>query len=213
MGRVGATMLVQFPKRHVLASAGSAAKRKPKRDGSGVLPFLASASEKIKNTSDGNLPRAFQLLTAESPTPAMPAVEVGPPSASITASTELSIPANYSHSVNMSSLHNAEIFTGSELRPNGAMSRTLQDIAKRLEMTRKALGISAAQIARDTDISANEWSQYINPDKYKRRISNEHVFELKDAYGATLEWIFDGDVSSLKGELAAKVRKLIKSAA
>jgi len=113
----------------------------------------------------------------------------------------------------MSSLHNTEIFTGGELRPNTAMSRALKDIAKRLEMTRGALGISAAQIARDTDISANEWSQYINPDKYKRRISVEHVYELKDTYGATLEWIYDGDVSSLRGELAAKIRAMIKSAA
>lgn len=93
------------------------------------------------------------------------------------------------------------------------MSRSLKDIANRLEMTREALGLSAAQIARETSISANEWSQYINPYKYKRRITVDHVQELKDVFGFTLEWVYDGDLPSLREPLRRKVRAQMRKAA
>jgi len=210
--------VLEFPKCHVRTASGASI---PNTLGQAILPNGRKACAKIMDFSGAIRPRDRQLLTPGAPMPASSAALNVPPTASKTSSTVSKrvpsgvclIPPNTSLGVNMSSLHNAEIFTGGELRPNTAMSRALKDIAKRLEMTRGALGISAAQIARDTTISANEWSQYINPDKYKRRISVEHVYELKDTYGATLEWIYDGDVSSLRGELAAKVRAMIKSAA
>ena len=90
---------------------------------------------------------------------------------------------------------------------HAGMSRTHNDIAKRLEMTRRALEKSAAELSRETGISANEWSQYINPDKYKRRITIDHVYLMKDAYGVTLEWIYDGDISTLSDRLAKKIRQ------
>lgn len=88
------------------------------------------------------------------------------------------------------------------------MSRSLKDIARRLKLAQDALGLSGAQIARDTSISANEWSQYLNPEKYKRKIGTDHVLELKDEYGITLEWVYDDDISSLPDRLASKIRKL-----
>lgn len=93
------------------------------------------------------------------------------------------------------------------------MSRTLKDIAFRLEITREALKKSAADIARETSISANEWSQYINPDKYKRRITIDHVQELKDVFGFTLEWVYDGELPTLREPLRSKVRALMRRAA
>lgn len=86
------------------------------------------------------------------------------------------------------------------------MSRSIKDIAIRLEMTREALGISAAELCRQTRIKPNQWSQFINPDK-KRRLTLAAAYKLKDAYGLGLEWLLDGDITGIRDrELAAKIR-------
>lgn len=87
------------------------------------------------------------------------------------------------------------------------MSRSLKDVANRLETTRKALGLSAAELCRESGISPNQWSQFTDPEKYKRRITLAAAYKLKDAFGITLEWVFDGDGARLPHELALKLRK------
>jgi hypothetical protein len=61
--------------------------------GSGFLD-RAKAREKAMKLAAGIIPRVFQLLTAEGPTPANFAAAAVPPRASITSSTESSIPLN-----------------------------------------------------------------------------------------------------------------------
>lgn len=208
-------MLLQFPKRnHVRASAGcsAAGSRNANSDRSAVLPFSARASEKITNNSEGNLPRAFQLLTADGPTPPSSAALAGPPRASMTASSELSIPPNNSRFVNKSSLHGTAIVTDCELMPNIPMSRGIKDIAERLELTRDAIGLSAAEICRQTGIKPNQWSQYVNPDA-KRPITRQAIYKLKDNFGVTLEWLYDNDLSRMPDQLSNKIRRKRRSAA
>src|SRR6478736_2963315 len=102
---MGRHMILKF--RHVgtpkCSSFGAA--RKPKSAGSAVCPIPFKAAETIKNISGGNLPRAFQLLTADNPTPDDPAMADVPPKASMTASTVVSMDLQYSRFVNVSSLH------------------------------------------------------------------------------------------------------------
>lgn len=98
------------------------------------------------------------------------------------------------------------IVTDCELRPNEDMSRALKDVASRLKLTQDALGKTGAELCRDTGIAPNQWSQFLNPTK-KRRITLDAAYKLKDAYGITLEWVFDGDSNRLPAEIANKLRK------
>lgn len=86
------------------------------------------------------------------------------------------------------------------------MARSLKDIAKRLEQTREALGVTAADLCRETGIKPNAWSQFTSPEK-KRRITLVEAYKLKDRYGVTLEWIYDGDVTTLPDRLARRLRR------
>jgi transcriptional regulator with XRE-family HTH domain len=85
------------------------------------------------------------------------------------------------------------------------MSRNQRDIAYRLELTREALGISPAELCKNVGMGTNQWSQYVDPEG-KRRITVDAVFKLKDEYGITLEWIYDGDRSRLPADLLEKIR-------
>jgi len=84
--------------------------------------------------------------------------------------------------------------------------RSIPDIADRLIATQKALGITPAELSRQADIPANQWTQFTDP-KYKRRITLAAAYKLKDTFGITLEWIFDGDRTRLPHEIAVKLRK------
>lgn len=86
------------------------------------------------------------------------------------------------------------------------MSRSLKDVAGRLKLIEDLLELSAADICRDTKIQPNQWSQFKNPIK-KRRITLAAAYKLKDAYGITLEFIYDGDPTRLPADIAAKLRK------
>lgn len=86
------------------------------------------------------------------------------------------------------------------------MSKSLKDIASRLEMTRDALEINAAELCRRTGIKPNQWSQFINPAK-KRRITIDAALRLCEEFGLTLDWIYRGDPSGLPDRLVRKIRK------
>jgi transcriptional regulator with XRE-family HTH domain len=85
------------------------------------------------------------------------------------------------------------------------MSRTQRDVAYRLELTREALGLSPTELCKIVGMRPNQWSQYVDP-KGKRRITVDAVFRLKDEFGITLEWVYDGDHSRLPADLREKIR-------
>lgn len=107
--------------------------------------------------------------------------------------------------MNTSSLHTLAIVTNCELAANTPV-RTARDIAIRLKLTQEALGLSSADLCRDTGIKPNAWSQFTNPEK-KRRITMTAAWKLKDTYGITLEWIYDNDRSRLPADIVAKLRR------
>lgn len=195
--------VVPFP-HHARASS------KPKRAGSARAFNLSRARSTIKNLSAGIAPRFFQLLTAETPTPAMEAVADGPPNFSTTASMVESMTINSSRTVNVSSVHRTPIVTDCEVGPNGDMPRSPEEVAARLRLIEIALERRAADICRDTGIGPNAWSQYKNSDK-KRPITRAAAYKLKDAYGITLEYIFDGDRSRLPADFLKKLRRAAAS--
>lgn len=84
------------------------------------------------------------------------------------------------------------------------MARSIPIIAERLVATQQALGISPAELSRRTGIPPNQWTQFTDP-KYKRRITLAAAYKLKDAFGVTLEWVFDGDRAKLPYDIASKL--------
>lgn len=86
------------------------------------------------------------------------------------------------------------------------MGRSRDDIAERLRAFQDALGISAAEISRETGISTTAWSNFTSPNQ-NRKITLQQAFKLKDAYSLTLEYIYDGDKSRLPSDLAAALRR------
>lgn len=85
------------------------------------------------------------------------------------------------------------------------MSRSTKDVKLRLQATQDALGISAADLCRETGIKPNQWSQYLSLDT-KRRITVAAVYKLKDKYGVTLEWVYDADPTKLPADLRDALR-------
>lgn len=98
------------------------------------------------------------------------------------------------------------IVTDCELLPKWGMSRSLKDVADRLEMTREALDITAAELCRRTGIRPNQWSQFVNP-RSKRRITIDAAYKLRDEFGVTLDWVYDADPSGLPARLAQNIKK------
>lgn len=199
-------MLIRFPINRARHARTPASRAIPNKDGSACLSFVLRAPETTRNNSAGMRPRERQLLTVDEPNPVNAATAAVPPSSSMTAPTVPSMGAECSRSVNMSSLHRMAIVTSCELLPNWAMTRSLKDIANRLETTREALGLTAAELCRRTGIKPNQWSQFVNPSK-KRRITLTAAYHLRDEFGLTLDWVYDGDASGLPDRLVQKIRK------
>lgn len=105
-----------------------------------------------------------------------------------------------------------ELVTSREMAVNHGMSRSFKDVATRLELTRKAIGLSKSELCRRLEINGSAWSNFINTN-YDRRISLEVAFKLKDEFGVTLEWIYDGDAKLLPQVLGDRIRDLRKKAA
>lgn len=195
-------IVMHFPRAHARASR----RLKPNTAGSASFPISLRAAEKTKNLSCEIFPRARQLLTADAPTPAKERASPSPPSAKMTSSTEHNMTLINSRFVNQSTVHIMPIVTSCEFRLNAGMARSLKDIAARLVLTEQALQVTAAELCRATGIAPNAWSQFKNPEK-KRRITVDAAFKLKDQYGVTLEWLYDGDISSLPSRLANRIRR------
>lgn len=199
MGRV-----IRFPGRqHARASS---AIFNPKTAGETSTPLAFSASLMSKKLSDVIFPRSRQLLTAGKLTPTKPATAAVPPSASMTASTEVSMPTDTSRNVKMSSLSELEIVTSCEVWPYGPMTRGIKSIGDRLKRTFDALDVTPAEVCRRTGITQTQLSQFLGG-KNQRRITVDASYRLRDEFRLTLDWIYDGDPSGLPNWLAAKLKK------
>ena len=87
--------------------------------------------------------------------------------------------------------------------------RSQQAIAKRLIVTRDALGLRPSEVADRAGLKRNAYSQY---ESGTRRISLEAAWALVDTFDLDLNWIYGGDMSRLPYDLANKISKYIKAA-
>jgi DNA-binding XRE family transcriptional regulator len=182
--------------------ASAPADLKPKTAGSARLPSLASAFEKTRKCSGGMTPRVFQLLTAESPTPAKDAAVV-PPISSMTSVTDLSMSQVYSRDVNVSRGHVLAVDDPDAVGLKSGVLDTSKALGRRLIATRLALGLSAADLCRRIDCKPNRWSQY---ETGERRITLEIADRLCQEFRLSLDWIYRGDPSALSNSLRMEIR-------
>ena len=81
----------------------------------------------------------------------------------------------------------------------------LQEVARRLRVTRLALGKQQIELCREIDATDKAWSQWENG---SRLFDILVAIRLKRRYGITLEWLYDGDPSGLPARIAALVREI-----
>jgi transcriptional regulator with XRE-family HTH domain len=84
------------------------------------------------------------------------------------------------------------------------MAEQLKSLAKRLELTREALDLNAAQLCKRIGIKENRWSQY---ESGERRITLEVANALCDEFGLSLDWIYRGNPAQLPHILRLKIRQ------
>jgi hypothetical protein len=193
--------VVRFPDHQTRAS--SVTGRKPNTDRSACFPSRDNSSENVAKCSDGMNFRVFQLETAGRETRAKAAAADTPPTASTTASTELSMQLDTSRNVNLSSLHVMAVDFGRFGGFHKAMRQTKKMIAKRLIETREALGLRATDICKRIGCAANRWSQY---ESGERRITYAVADRLCDEFGLTLDWIYRANPAGLPHGIAVKLR-------
>lgn len=79
---------------------------------------------------------------------------------------------------------------------------TTKDVSERLRQLRAALGLNQAQLCRRSGIETNAWNNY---EKSRNRISVDHAIKLKRTFGVTLDWIYHGDLSGVRSDIAEKI--------
>jgi transcriptional regulator with XRE-family HTH domain len=81
-------------------------------------------------------------------------------------------------------------------------------IAERLRLTRQALGLKQAAIARLTGISTQAWNNY---ETAKYRISVDQALMVCRTIGVSLDWIYRGDMNGLPLRIATQIQQLINN--
>lgn len=80
--------------------------------------------------------------------------------------------------------------------------KTLQAIARRLELTREALGLSQSEFADKAGIARNTYNQW---EKGKGRPQLDGAIALCSTYNLTLDWIYFGEMAGLPYQVAQKL--------
>lgn len=83
------------------------------------------------------------------------------------------------------------------------------DVARRLVLTRTALGLDQQEFGTRAGLSQPQYNQF---EKGKRRLSLTAALHLCDTYNVTLDWLYRGDPSNLPHRLAVAIRDLRDSA-
>jgi len=79
-----------------------------------------------------------------------------------------------------------------------------EEIAKRLRLTREALGYTQKRMAELAGVGLTAWNNW---ERGKgQRISIDSALALWFSTGLTLEWIYQGDIESLPVRLAKKIQ-------
>lgn len=86
---------------------------------------------------------------------------------------------------------------------DAADGTSLDAIGERLALTRHVIGLQQNEFCERAHIATNTYNQY---ESGKRRPSVENAIQLCDTYGLTLDWIYRGDPSGLRYDLAAAIK-------
>src|SRR5262245_66621511 len=87
---------------------------------------------------------------------------------------------------------------------------TVEEIAERWPVTRRALGHSQVAMARLMG-SATVGQAWENYEAGRRRISIDHALALCRTCGLTLAWIYQGQMDSLPKNLYDKIQQMLPS--
>ena len=79
---------------------------------------------------------------------------------------------------------------------------SIDEIARRLERTRLALGLSQSEFAEKAGLARNTYNQW---EKGKGRPQLDGAIALCSVYNLTLDWIYFGDKSGLPYALAQQL--------
>lgn len=89
--------------------------------------------------------------------------------------------------------------------------RSSEEIGKRLAVTRQVLGLLQGRIIHQNEFSQKAGltpSQYNQYETGSKRPSLESAHLLADAYSLTLDWIFRGDPSGLRYDIAEAIKAI-----
>jgi transcriptional regulator with XRE-family HTH domain len=78
-------------------------------------------------------------------------------------------------------------------------------IGLRLKLSRTALGLGQGEFADRLDIARNTYNQY---EKGVNKPPVESALKMRELFGLSLDWIYAGDPTFLRWELAEKIRQL-----
>lgn len=78
-------------------------------------------------------------------------------------------------------------------------------VGERLRLTREALGLAQNEFAGRADLHPNTYNQY---ERGKNMPNLEAAHALCDTHGLTLDWIYRGDPSGLRYQLADAIKGL-----
>jgi len=88
---------------------------------------------------------------------------------------------------------------------------SIAEISRRLELTRRALGLTQVMMGRlmGTISNGQAWGNY---ESGKRRISVDHALALSQNVGLPLDWIYQGRMVNLPPELRDKIQHFMLEA-
>jgi len=79
------------------------------------------------------------------------------------------------------------------------------DVARRLSVARRAIGLNQQEFAREAGLSQPQYNQF---ETGKRRLTLDAALVLCDTYALTLDWLYRGDPSGLPYRLATAIKDL-----
>lgn len=82
-------------------------------------------------------------------------------------------------------------------------------IAERLLRMRKALGLSQAAFCREICVEKNLYNPF---ERGRRRITLDVARAIRARFAVSLDWIYEGDMSALRNDLAEKLQRVQRAA-
>ncbi len=90
--------------------------------------------------------------------------------------------------------------------PNGN-PESLREIGQRPTLTRQVIGLAQNEFCQRARIAPTTYNQF---DKGRQRPAVENAIALCETYGITLDWIYRGDLSGLRFDMATATKTLAR---